>query len=306
MSAAVLGSPAVRYLAVIVGTALWDAGAVLQKKAVDRLPSGGLRVRDLLGSGRWLAGLGVTAAGWAAYVFAVEAIPVSAARTVSGGSYALLAVSSAVFLRAPLSRIEWLAVGVVTAGVVLLGLEERGAAAASAAIASPLRAAAGVAVVLAVSAALLLLSGPARANRKRLLKPLAAFAALSGLLSSVGDLMLKLVLSQVGAAGPVTARLAPLAAAGAGLVVFYLGGFYMLSRAYQVGSVVAGVVISDFTARIGAIVLGAVILSEPLVGPGSAGLLRLAGFLAVLAGSLALGRFGDARRGASPAGASRQ
>jgi uncharacterized membrane protein len=306
MSAAVLGSPAVRYLAVIVGTALWDAGAVLQKKAVDGLPPGRLRVGDLLGSGRWLAGLGVTAAGWAAYVFAVEAIPVSAARTVSGGSYVILALFSAVFLRAPPSRIEWLAVGVVTAGVILLGLEERGAAASSAAIASPLRAAVGVAGVLAVAAALLLLSRPAGARGRSLVKPLAAFAVLSGLLSSVGDLMLKLLLSQVESPGPVAARLAPLGAEGAALVVFYLAGFYMLSRAYQAGSVVAGVVISDFAARVGAIVLGSVVLSEPLAGPGFAGLLRLVGFLSVLAGSLALGRFGDASRGARPAGASGQ
>ncbi len=79
-------------------------------------------------------------------------------------------------------------------------------------------------------------------------------------------------------------------------MVFYLAGFYMLARAYQAGSVLAGVVISDFTARIGAIFLGAMVLSEPLTGQGSAGLLRLAGFAAVLAGSVLLGRFGDAGR----------
>ncbi len=330
MNAALAGSPVVRYLAVVVGTVLWDAGAVLQKKAVDRLPPARLRAADLLRSGGWLAGLGLTAVGWAAYVFAVDAIPVSAARTVSGGSYAILALFSAVFLRAPLSLVEWLAVGAVTGGIVLLGLEERGAAAASVVVASPLRAGAGVAAILAVSAALLVLCRPRRGARpwpgtaglagaaggqpgaagrpgagarpgagsrpgaagRSLVKPLVAFAALSGLLSSVGDLMLKLVLSLIQTPGPVAGRAVPLAAAGAGLVVFYLAGFYMLSRAYQTGSVVAGVVISDFTARVGAIFLGAMVLSEPLAGQGSTGLLRLAGFAAVLAGSVLLGRFG--------------
>jgi hypothetical protein len=157
-------------------------------------------------------------------------------------------------------------------------------------------------VVLAAAAAFLLLGRPAGARRRPLLKPLAVFAALSGLLSSVGDLMLKILLSAVESPGPFLQRLAPLCAAGAGLIAFYLAGFYMLSRAYQAGTVVAGVVISDIAARIGAIVLGAVVLAEPLRGPGSTGLLRLAGFLAVLGGSLLLGRLGDAGRAARKAG----
>jgi hypothetical protein len=65
----------------------------------------------------------------------------------------------------------------------------------------------------------------------------------------------------------------------------------MLSRAYQSGGVVGGMVISDFSARIGAIFLGAMALAEPLGIAGGAGLLKAAGLLVVLIGSLLLGRF---------------
>lgn len=68
----------------------------------------------------------------------------------------------------------------------------------------------------------------------------------------------------------------------------------MLSRAYQVGTVVGGVVVSDFFGRAGALFLGAISLSEPVLGAGAVGLERALGFLLVLGGSLLLGRFSAA------------
>ena len=94
------------------------------------------------------------------------------------------------------------------------------------------------------------------------------------------------VLLSVGLALPLIA-----AALAVGLVAFYIMGFYMLSRAYQAGTMVGAVVISDFLARLSAIVLGAVALGEPLAGAGMSGALRGAGLLLVLGGSLLLGRF---------------
>jgi hypothetical protein len=76
------------------------------------------------------------------------------------------------------------------------------------------------------------------------------------------------------------------------LIGFYFTGFYMLSRAYQVGTVVGGIVISDFFVRVGAIFLGSIVLSESLGASGHMGALRGVGFLLVLGGSLLLGRFG--------------
>jgi hypothetical protein len=168
-------------------------------------------------------------------------------------------------------------VALVTAGIVLLARTEPTSPGAPA-----VPGLAGVAQGLAIIAVLC----AAVAAVRRRIPAVVVFAALSGLLSSAGDLMVKLIL---GGPGP-----AAFAAFAAGLVGFYLTGFYMLSRAYREGTVVAGVVLSDFTARVGAILLGAVALGEPLLGAGAgaaSGLERLAGFLLVLGGSLLLGRF---------------
>jgi drug/metabolite transporter (DMT)-like permease len=268
-------SAALRYAAIIVGTVLWDAGAVLQKESVDRVPGKALGVRSLLSSPRWMAGLAVTAAGWGLYVFGLQVVGVSAARTITGGSYVVLALFSILFLRVRLSLTEWAAVVTVTVGILLLGRTEP----TQGDVLPPdaaLRILAGIAVIAAVCAALL-------AFRKGRLA-LVVFAALSGLLSSVGDVMVKVLTM-----GPAPAVFAGCAAL---LIGFYLAGFYTLSLAYKAGTMVAAVVLSDFAARIGALLFGGLALGEPVAGMGTTALVRLGGFLLVLGGSLLLGRFG--------------
>jgi drug/metabolite transporter (DMT)-like permease len=298
----------VRFLAIIAGTILWYVGAVLQKRAVQSLPPGKPRVADLARSAGWMAGLAVTGIGWGLYMLGLERVPVSVARAITAGGYAVLALFSTLFLKTPLTLKEWLAVAGVTAGIVMLGLGDpaQGAAAGAGAAAPAVVAATaatamprigplalGVGCVLGLVAALALASRLARRSPRSPLAPVIVFAGFSGLLSSVGDLFAKVLLAVPGMPAGAPTRFLVGGAAAAGLALFYLIGFYMLSRAYQVGTVVAGVVISDLFARAGAIFLGAVVLSEPLVGLGAAGLLRVAGFLIVLGCSLLLGRFGQ-------------
>jgi multidrug transporter EmrE-like cation transporter len=275
-------SVALRYVAIIAGTVLWDVGAVLQKKAMQRLPPTRPRVLDLAGSPLWVGGMLITGVGWGLYVLGLEQVPVSAARTVTGGSYVVLALFSMVFLRAPLRGAEWLAVAAVSAGIVMLGLSET-ARSGLAAAPSVSRLVPGVASIVVVC--LLLLLAESRLHGRFLVKPLFVFAAFSGLCSSVGDLLVKVLLA--GGGGLVLAAVTTV-----GLVAFYLAGFYMLSRAYQAGTMVGAIVVSDFFARVGALFPGVIVLSEPLAGPGGGGILRAVGFALVLGGSLLLGRFG--------------
>jgi multidrug transporter EmrE-like cation transporter len=280
----VLDSAVIRYLAIVLGTVLWDVGAVLQKKAVTLMPSGRLPVLALVGSPGWMLGLLVTAAGWGMFVFGLDQVGISAARTITAGSYVVLALFSTVFLRAPLSLSEWLALACVTIGIVLLGLQETGVSAPR--VPATARLFLGMACITSLSAlvfpALRLLKRSPRAAVVHLF----AFAALSGLLGSVGDLLTKVFLALVQQGNSV-----PAALSAAGFIAFYVTGFYMLSRAYQVGTVVGGVVVSDFFGRMGALFLGALVLAEPIGGLERGGLQRALGFLLVLTGSLFLGRF---------------
>jgi uncharacterized membrane protein len=280
-----MDAPALRYLAIVMGTVLWDVGAVLQKKAIEALPPTRLRVVSLATSGRWMAGLSVTAVGWGLYVFGLDRVPVSTARTITGGSYVVLALFSIIFLKTPLRLPEWLAIVLVTSGILLLGL---GAPSVNAGAALSLPSVVlGAGCVGLFSLALFSFGKLKRRPAAALLTPLVLFAAISGLLSSVGDLLMKTLLS-IGFALPWRA-----AAVVAGMIAFYVVGVYMLSRSYQAGSMVGGVVISDFFARIGAIFLGVLALSEPIAGAGMNGVAHAAGFLLVLGGSLLLGRFGS-------------
>jgi drug/metabolite transporter (DMT)-like permease len=283
--------PALRFIAIILGTVLWDVAAVLQKKAVGRLPPSRPKLAALFTSPLWMGGLLVSFAGWGLYVFGLDRVPVSAARTITGGSYVVLALFSLTFLRTPLRVQEWAAVALVTAGIVILGLVEPVSPGASPLHAvSPGRVFIGIGAVSAVSACLYLVHHALGKRPRRFFSPLMMFAAISGLLTGVGDLMVKLLLSFTRAGQAPGLPVVIICVAG--LIVFYFAGFYMLSRAYQVGTVVGGIVISDFFVRIGAIFLGAVVLSESLGASGQMGALRAAGFLLVLGGSLLLGRFG--------------
>ena len=286
--------PALRFLAIILGTVLWDAAAVLQKKAVGRLPPSRPRLAALFTSAGWMGGLLLSFAGWGLYVFGLDRVPVSAARTITGGSYVVLALFSMVFLRTPLRGQEWAAVGLVSAGILILGFIEPAAAGASTAwhAVSPQRALIGIGAIVVVSTCVYLARRALGKKPRRLLSPLMMFAAVSGLLTSVGDLMAKVLLFFSQAPAGRSPGLPAIGACAAGLIAFYFTGFYMLSRAYQVGTVVGGVVISDFFVRVGAIFLGAIVLSESLGTTGTMGALRAAGFLLVLGGSLLLGRFG--------------
>jgi len=282
-----LASPALRYCAIVAGTILWDAGAVLQKTAVDAMPDPRLKVGLLASSPRWMAGLLVTGIGWGLYVFGLQAVGVAAARAVTGGSYVVLALFSVLFLRSRLRLPEWIAVTLVTAGILLLGRTEPGGAVPGTAAPAAARVWEGLGMIAVTCAALLALTraGP---RVSRLVPPFALYAGLSGLLSSAGDMMVRLIL-----AGPAPVLFG---ACAAGLIVLYLAGFYMLSRAYRSGTMVAGVVLSDFSARLGAMALGAVALGEPLLGAVGSGYERGAGFLLVLCGSLLLGRFSTSAR----------
>jgi len=267
---------------------LWDVGIVLQKQAVDRAQrirfgrSTAASLRALLKSGRWLAGLGASAAGWGLFVVALAFIPVSVARAIQGSGFVILAVFSLLFLRHRLSAREWLGVVLVTSGIVALGI----ATSSSGRTQDDLVAARlipAIAVCLAVCAAAYAVPSLLRIR----LQWVIVFSIMAGTLLGLGDVSTKVLLGLLQRHGPGFAA----AAAGVGLVVFYVSGFLLLSRAYQHGRAILVTAVSDLCARLAAIFVGIAALGEALAGEPRLRMLAAAGYTGIVLGAVLLARF---------------
>ncbi len=264
---------------------LWDAGIVLQKLAVDRIPKLRLgrgfstALRSLLSSGRWMAGLGASAIGWGLFAFALAYTPVSVARAIQGSGFVVLAVFSLLFLGHRLSPREWAGVALVTCGIAALGIAESRSGSVPGTIATErLLPALAVCLLACIAAAAL-----PRVRRIRL-PAVMAFSVLAGILLGLGDVSTKVLLTvlQGKSFGLVGG------AAAGGLVVFYVTGFLVLSRAYQHGRAILVTAVSDLCSRLVAIFIGISALGETIPGdPWLAGL----GYAAILVGAVFLARF---------------
>jgi drug/metabolite transporter (DMT)-like permease len=267
---------------------LWDVGIVLQKQAVDRAQrirfgrATAASLRVLLKSGRWLAGLGASAAGWGLFVAALAFIPVSVARAIQGSGFVILAVFSLVFLRHRLSAREWLGVVLVTSGIVALGIAN-GSSGTVQGHPDLARLMPAVAACLLVCAAAYALPSLLRMR----LPWVIVFSIMAGTLLGLGDVATKVLLGLLERHGPGLAA----AAAGAGLVVFYVSGFLLLSRAYQHGRAILVTAVSDLCARLAAIFVGIAALGEALAGEPRLRVLAAAGYAGIVLGAVLLARF---------------
>jgi drug/metabolite transporter (DMT)-like permease len=114
-------------LACALGTAgCYGVGSVLQAVAARRTPTTlGLDARLLLtlaGSWLYLSGLALDALGFVLMLVAVQSLPLFAVQAVVASFLAITAVLGAVFLHMSLSRGDWLGLGAVIGGLVLVGL----------------------------------------------------------------------------------------------------------------------------------------------------------------------------------------
>ncbi|MEW2256150.1 DMT family transporter [Streptomyces sp. NPDC047869] len=261
--------------AVCFGTA-----TVLQAMAAREAGTGGggevaLLLRALR-QWRYLAGLALDGLGFLFQIAALRSIPIYAVSAALASSLAVTAVVAARLLRVRLSGTEWGAVGVVCAGLAMLGLasgpegEEGGSATLKWAM---LATAAGMAV-------LALLGGRLSGRMRALVLGLGA-----GFGFGVVEVAVRLIDSL---------RPAHLLANPASYALLIGGGaaFVLLTSALQRGSVTtatAGMVIGE---TIGPAAVGVVWLGDRTRE--GLGWLAALGFAVAVAGALALARFGEA------------
>ncbi|MFJ8212711.1 hypothetical protein [Streptomyces sp. NPDC096033] len=223
---------------------------------------------------RYLAGLGLDAVGFVLQIIALRHVPIYAVGAALAASLAVTAVVSAPLLGARLSRLEWSAVAVVCAGLLMLGLAsgEEGDGEGTLALKLGLLAVAGL--VLLVGA----VAGRLPEGSRALVLGLAAGTGFGVVEVSV-RLIDSLSLRELG--NPA-------------LYALLLGGaaaFLLLTSALERGSVTAataGLVLGEtvWPAVVGVVWLG----DRPREG---LAWLAVTGFAVAVAGALALSRFGE-------------
>jgi drug/metabolite transporter (DMT)-like permease len=276
----------------VTATCCYQIGQVMQKIGADRMPRLQLRLRQrevyaaFLRSPIWLGGLLITATGWAFFLKAVANAPISIVQPVIGFGLALLALFSVVFLHERLQRIEWGGVALMAGGIVLLGISGAGEShqGTTAVSLSPL---------LAISAVLVaVLAGAALVGRSGGRVPLPIILGCgSGVLIGLGALYSKGLFLSLGAGLPWLAWFVFLP-----LMLFAnIGGLWVQQAGFQQGRALIVVAMNAVTNKVITILGGMVTLGELLPAEASLAAARLAGFAAILLGTIVLARFGGER-----------
>ncbi|MFF1379866.1 hypothetical protein [Streptomyces sp. NPDC058308] len=225
---------------------------------------------------RYLAGLGLDGLGFLLQIVALRSIPIYAVGAALAASLAVTAVVAARLLRVRLSGVEWGAVGVVCAGLAMLGLAsgDEGEGTGT----TTLRY-----VMLAVAVGVLLVGAVAGRLPGR------GRALALGLGAGCGFGVVEVTVRLIDDVSPGALLANPATYA---LLVGGGAAFLLLTSALQRGSVTtatAGLVIGE---TIGPALVGVVWLGDRTRG----GLewLAVLGFAVAVAGALALARFGEA------------
>ncbi|MEE1772094.1 hypothetical protein PUR34_29030 [Streptomyces sp. JV185] len=225
---------------------------------------------------RYLAGLALDGCGFVLQIVALRSLPIYAVGAALAASLAVTAVVAARLLKVRLSSVEWGAVGVVCAGLAMLGLSSGGEGheAGSAALGW---------WMLGIALGVLLIGAAAGRLPER------PRALVLGLGAGCGFGVVEVSVRLINDVTPSALLTNPAAYA------LLLGGgsaFLLLTSALQRGSVTtatAGMVIGE---TIGPALVGVVWLGDRT----REGLewLAVAGFVVAVAGALALARFGEA------------
>ncbi|MFG2379943.1 DMT family transporter [Streptomyces avermitilis] len=251
--------------------------AIATREAVTTGPGGdaALLLRALR-QWRYLAGLALDGLGFLLQIAALRSIPIYAVGAALAASLAVTAVVAARLLHVRLSGVEWAAVGVVCAGLGMLGLASgaEGDRAGSTALKY-------ATLATAVAVLLLGLVGGRMSGRGR--------ALLLGLGAGFGFGVVAVSVRLIDDLAPATLLTNPATYA---LLIGGGAAFILLTSALQRGSVTtatAGLVIGE---TVGPALVGVIWLGDR-TREGLAWLAVL-GFVVAVAGALALTRFGEA------------
>ena len=275
----------------VLATCCYQVGMVMQKIAADRMPKLGLTLRQgevyaaFFRSPTWLGGFAIQTAGWVCFLKAIANAPVSIVQPVLGFGLALLALFSVVFLHERLRATEWGGIALMMAGIVLLGVSGTGEAHGAAGVSVPALAALSVVLLGTLAAAVPL----GRSGRGVPLPVVLGFGA--GVLIGLAALYTKGLFLSLDAGLTWLAWLVFLPLT----LLANIAGIWVQQAGFQQGRALIVVAMNAVTNKVVTILGGMAILGELLPAEPRLALARVAGFVAILAGTVVLARFGGER-----------
>lgn len=265
-------------LAILASTSL-TVGLYLLKRQAERLPSlsGGWRLGVLSAFAHdpiWVLGALLQLLGYALYMLALGAAPLSIVHTALNGGIVLFVILSVIGLGEQVRPVEWVGVGIITIALIIL----------SASLSTEPISSVTPHGLLTFSLTVVTLSAAAIAVDPTPQRPVGTSVA-SGLLLGLGSVYAKGL-----------ANAWPLGGAGIYLpltIIANVIGFVLMQAAFQSGR---GVVVMPLFATLSnlvPIVGGIVVFDEALPEHGAAAVLRPLAFVLALVGAAVLAGFGE-------------
>ncbi|MGA9761198.1 MAG: hypothetical protein WBQ14_02085 [Gaiellaceae bacterium] len=258
----------------VISASCLDLGYLLEHDVASRLPTLSPRrpiasLRSLLGSRRWLMGIGIESVGWLLYVGALALAPLSLVQATAAGGIGILAIMVSRLTHVPLTRGERIGaavsvIGLALLGVSLLGEHGTGTSAGYLWIGIWLAASAAAAVACIGPLARAIGAGP-------------AWGIAAGILFAAGDVSTKMAV----AGG--SENIAFLSS----LVVFYVAGTAVLQAGFQRGGALTTAGLATLLTNALPIAAGMTVFEEPLPA-GWIGSVRILAFAAVVGGAVLL------------------
>jgi len=266
-------------LAILASTAM-SVGLYFMKREAERLPAlgGGWRfaawsafVRDRW----WLRGLALQITGFALYLAALRAAPLSIVHTAMDGGIALFVLLAVIGLGERMRAVEWLGVSAIVAGLVALGVSL-----STGATGQPLgHGFVTFSLVLATLAGVALIAD-------RTVPRAIGLSVASGLALGLGSVYAKAL---AGAPSFATVESAyVLLTLAANLV-----GFVLQQASFQAGRAVVVMPLSSVVSNFVPIIGGIIVFDESLPAHGTAAILRPLAFALAIGGVALLAGFGE-------------
>ncbi|MFZ2062859.1 MAG: hypothetical protein WAU82_17760 [Candidatus Binatus sp.] len=274
------------YLAMaVVASALMALGLLMMKTRSTHLPkaSGANTISAIVAWIRdpmWIGGLGVQTVGWACYVIAVSRAPVSMVAVMGQGGIALFVVASVVILGERATPREWVGIGAIVFGMLLLALSLGGGETEGAF--EP--------ATLLMFTALLTLIGLAPMAVARMNASGAAAAIFSGIAFGLGGLFTKaMTLALAGDNGSLALRIVSCPYVYS-VVAANIIGIVMLQNSFHSSRAIIAMPLSGALSNIVPIIGGMIVFGERLPAGSMPAAMRVGAFaLTIVAGALLAG-----------------